>query len=369
MLEYKDLANHAQGEEKQKYLEQVQIEDINQMTMKILINSLYGALGNAMFVLFNETIARSITAMGRWTIILTSNNVQEYIQKLFKTEREIVIYNDTDSAYLNAEPIVDYFKTNRELSHDDIVNLLDNFYKKRIDPVVQDTIDQLARYTNAFQPEVQGADREVIGKAIFVAKKKYTMLVSDNEGVRYTEDSPYFKAQGLELIKGGTPDFSKKYLKEAIPVLMNKTESEIKEWFKQIKQDFMFWELDQIAKTQGVSKIYDPDWGKVINNRKVSIPFGSRTAIVSNKYIKENNLTDKFQLIQPGDKVKMLYLREPNPLNSDAFAFLEKDFAVLFREYIDYDKNFEKFFLAPLEIMTEALGINMKNNTEELDEW
>jgi hypothetical protein len=150
---------------------------------------------------------------------------------------------------------------------------------------------------------------------------------------------------------------------------MNNTEEEIKDWFKGVKEDFMFWDLDQIAKTQGISKIYDPDWGTIQNGRKVTIPFGSRTAVVSNNYIKENNLTDKFQLIQPGDKVKMLYLVEPNPLNSDAFGFLDKEFAILFRKYIDYDKNFEKFFLSPLEIMTEAIGINMKNNTEILDEW
>ncbi len=216
---------------------------------------------------------------------------------------------------------------------------------------------------------MQGADREVIGDALFVAKKKYAMLVYDNEGVGYTKENPYTKVQGLEIIKGGTPDFAKKYLKDAIPILITKSKQEIKEWFSIIKKDFMNWELDKIAKTQGVSKIEDENWGKVLNGRKVSIPFGSRVAIASNKYIEKHNLQQKFQLIQPGDKVKMLYLVEPNPLHSDAFAFLELEFAEMFREYIDYDANFYKYFLAPLELMTESMGIDLTINTEELDEW
>jgi DNA polymerase elongation subunit (family B) len=298
------------------------------MTMMILINSLYGALGNAKFVLFNETIARSITAMGRFTIILTSKNVENFIQKTFNTNEDIVLYNDTDSAYLNAQPIVDFFKSKRELTHEQTVNLIDKFYKTKIDKVVSDTIDQLSRYTNAFQPHVQGADREVIGKSLFVAKKKYCMLVYDNEGVRYTQDDPYIKVQGLELIKGGTPEFSKFYLKQAIPILMNKTEQEIRDWFNQVRDDYMNWDLDQIAKTQGVSKLEDEEWGKHKNGRRVSVPFGSRVALVSNDYIIKNKLTDKFQLIKPGDKVKILYMLVPNDLNnSDAFAFIELEFA------------------------------------------
>jgi len=370
MLKYKDLANKSSGDEKEKYLEMVQLEDINQQAQKILINALYGAIAHEGFILFHDKLARSITGMGRLTIKITSENVSDYMSKAFNYPKEkIWVYGDTDSAYLSAIPIVEHFNKKKTLSHEDTVNLIDGFYKKKIQPVVDKTIDQIAGYTNAFQPEVQGADREVIGSALFVAKKKYTMLVYDNEGVRYTEDSPYIKTQGLEIIKGGTPKFAKKYLYDAVPILLKENEDGIRKWFDDVKNDFMNWKLEDIAKTQGVSKISDPKWGTVQNGRRVSIPFGSRVAIASNNYITKHNLQNKFQLIQPGDKVKMLYLIEPNPLHSNAFAFLEGEFAELFRSFVDYDTNFEKFFLSPLEIMTEAIGINLKNNTESLDDW
>ena len=41
----------------------------------------------------------------------------------------------------------------------------------------------------------------------------------------------------------------------------------------------------------------------------------------------------------------------------------------LFKDYIDYDLNFEKFFLKPLEIMTGPLKFNVHKNTEALELW
>ena len=106
--------------------------------------------------------------------------------------------------------------------------------------------------------------------------------------------------------------------------------------------------LDNIAKTAGVSKIHDPNWGKVLNGRKVAVPFGSRTCVVSNRYIQDNNLEDVFTPLAPGEKVKVLYLTLPNPLNSEAFAYNDTRFADKFKEYIDYDMTFSKHFMKPL---------------------
>jgi hypothetical protein len=265
--------------------------------------------------------------------------------------------------------MVKYFRTKQKISSEQMISVIDTFYKKKIDPVVKKTIQQLGYRCNAFDPGVQGADREVIGKALFVAKKKYTMLVYDNEGVRYHFDSPYIKTQGLQLVAGGTPEFSKKYLKKAVPVLMNSTKQQIIQWFDTVKQDFMNWNLEDIAKTQGVSKIYDPDWGTMKNGRKISIPFGSRVAVVSNTYIQQHNLQNRFDLIKPGDKIKILFLHLPNPLKSEAFGFSDPRFAELFKDYIDYDLTFQKYFMKPLEIMTEAIGINLQQNAESLDDW
>ena len=60
---------------------------------------------------------------------------------------------------------------------------------------------------------------------------------------------------------------------------------------------------------------------------------------------------------------------EPNPLKSEAFAYNDIRFAEMFREHVDYDTTFQKYFVAPLQGMLDAVGIDINKNTQELDEW
>ena len=68
-----------------------------QMVAKILMNSLYGALGNAYFPLFNESIAQAITGNGRYFIRKLANYIEEALQTLHKSDKPYITYGDTDS--------------------------------------------------------------------------------------------------------------------------------------------------------------------------------------------------------------------------------------------------------------------------------
>ena len=68
-----------------------------QMTNKILMNSLYGALGNKSFPLFNESMAQAITGNGRYFIRKLSNYIEEKLQSLLPSKKEYITYSDTDS--------------------------------------------------------------------------------------------------------------------------------------------------------------------------------------------------------------------------------------------------------------------------------
>lgn len=71
--------------------------DTLQFTDKILINSLYGAMGNLGFILFNEKIAQAITGNGRYFIQLCANNINKVLSEKLGKEYEFVFYGDTDS--------------------------------------------------------------------------------------------------------------------------------------------------------------------------------------------------------------------------------------------------------------------------------
>ena len=273
----------------------------------------------------------------------------------------ILVHN---SIYYHFEPFVEKFEIeNPECTLEDKINFCDNFEKQTIQPLIKKCIDDFSSELHAFNKEAIGAEREIIAdETVFVAKKKYFSRVRDSEGVRYPLDNPYTKVMGLELIKSGTPPFSKKYIKNAIPMILDSTEDELKDWVNTIKTEYNKIELNQIASTNGVSNL---DY--VLGAK--GVPIGARSALVHNNYIEVHKLEDKFSKISAGDKTKRLYLIEPNPLGSNVVAFLDDKFIEMFKEYIDYDTNFAKGFMSPLEIMTTALKWDLQRTTASLDDW
>ena len=69
------------------------------------------------------------------------------------------------------------------------------------------------------------------------------------------------------------------------------------------------------------------------------------------------NLNLKYEQIQEGDKIKFLYLKEPNPLKENTIAFVAKlpnEFGL--EKYVDYELIFQKAFLDPLDNILKPIG-------------
>ena len=279
---------------------------------------------------------------------------------------DILVHN---SCYFTLQPIshVLYDSTDDNNTKADKI---DNFIKTKIDPVIEENNKEFCDFVNALDSTVVKAEREVIAdSAVFVAKKRYFMRVLDNEGVRY--ETPKIKRMGIEIVRSSTPSFSKKYLDDSINIILDKNNKDLLEWVKETKQLFTKQKLSEIAKTSSVSNLnYSLDKVQYDQNgRKISVPINSRAALVTNRYIEQNNLSNQFQPISPNDKIKILYMKTPNPLNSNVMAFIDNRFAEMFRQYVDFDENWDKFFLAALEIMTNPLNYDLGNQKEELDVW
>ena len=75
--------------------------DNQQMSIKILMNSLYGALGNRWFRYFDQRVAESITLGGQLSILWAERTVNKEMNKLMSTDDvDYVIAIDTDSLYI-----------------------------------------------------------------------------------------------------------------------------------------------------------------------------------------------------------------------------------------------------------------------------
>lgn len=315
-------------------------------------------------------MAAAITGNGRYFIQKLSNYIEEKLQSILPSQKEYIIYNDTDAAYYHIEPFMErYQEQNPNLPINEYVDWADNFEKKVIQPIIERCILDFATELNAYNHKVIGAEREIISDiAVFSAKKKYYARVRDSEGTRYSESDPKIKKMGLEVIKSSTPLWSIKKLEESIPKIFDGTETDLKAWVASLREDFKNAPLPEIAAVSSVKTVeYNPlDLDK--NGKPKSINIGTKSAMAHNNYIKANNIQHKYNLIQSGDKTKRLFLSVPNKFQSNIVAFTNESFTNEL-DCVDYDTNFEKGFLNPLQIMVESLGWDLNKKTETLDEW
>ena len=76
-----------------------------------------------------------------------------------------------------------------------------------------------------------------------------------------------------------------------------------------------------------------------------------------NHYLKQKQLHKKHPFIQEGEKIKFVYLIQPNPIRDSVIAMMEglpEEFGL--HDYIDYEKQFEKSFRGPLNEILKVIG-------------
>ena len=273
---------------------------------------------------------------------------------------DILVHN---SQYLTLKAVIDQYYDGDDdtLSK---VDWLDNFIKTELDPVIEKCNKELSSVLNAYEGGAIQAEREAIADVgVMLSKKKYYMRVYDLEGVRYNADDPYMKKMGIEIIRSSTPKFVKDYLTESLNIILDSNSDTMYDWLENIKKKFTSVPIADISKTTGVSKInYN------INDK--GVPINSRAAIAHNDYILSNKeLSNKYNIINAGDKIKFIYLKSNNPFNQNVIGYIDENFIEDFREYIDFDTCWDKFMVSPLNIMIAPLGWNMNKRTESLDEW
>jgi DNA polymerase elongation subunit (family B) len=86
-------------------------------------------------------------------------------------------------------------------------------------------------------------------------------------------------------------------------------------------------------------------------------PIHVRGSLIFNNLLKTHKLEKQYATIKEGEKIKFLYLKEPNTIQSNIISFSEnlpKEFDI--HKFIDYDTQFNKSFLEPLKIILTCLN-------------
>ena len=334
-----------------------------QLVRKIQLNSAYGAIGNQYFRFFDVALAEAITLSGQLSIQWIGDALNRVLNRLLETEGEdYIIASDTDSVYLRLGKVVDKsFKGERNSQK--VVDFLDRFCERVLTPIIQKEFALLADTMNAYDNKMVMGREVIAEKGVWTGKKRYMLSVWDAEGVRYK--TPKLKIMGIETARSSTPAYVRKALKTAIELVLMGEESALQQFVKQTESEFMSLPVEDVASPRsvsGMSEYSDPQ-----SVYRKSTPIAVKAALLYNHHVKRMKLHKKYREISEGEKMKFIYLKNPNPFHNTVIGFpvsLPKEFEM--EKYIDYKTQFETTFIEPLKKITEAVGWNYeKRNTLE----
>jgi DNA polymerase elongation subunit (family B) len=355
MLKFEQLEQDEKDPHKKKeYKTQITQLHNAQMAIKIAMNSLYGATANKYFLYYISEMAEAITTSGQLSIRYAQKSVNEYLNKILKTNNvDYIAYIDTDSIYVNMAPLIKSIFGTTNISRDVGEEFLDKVCSTKIEDAIAKGYEKLAKDMGAYRNAMSMKREKITDKTIFIAKKRYIMNALNSEGVHYAK--PKISVTGVESVRSSTPEVCRNKMEEAFRVFLNGTESDAQEFIENFRKEFMSLPAAEIAKTSGTDDIEKFMEGP--GRYKKGCPIHVRGAILYNGYLNKKGLTNTYETIRSGDKVKFIYLKMPNPLRENVISFpgyLPKELAL--DQYIDYDTQFEKVFLKPLEIVLEAIG-------------
>ncbi len=335
-----------------------------QLAKKVGLNSAYGAMGNEYFRFFDTRIAEAVTLAGQLSIRWIENHLNEYLNKLLKTDaQDYVIASDTDSVYLHLAPLINkIFKDTSDTNK--VITAMDKICREKLTPFIDQKYTELALYVKAYAQKMQMKRESLVDTAIWTAKKRYILNVYDEEGVRYAE--PKLKIQGLEAIKSSTPTACRDKIKEALKLIIKGDQDALHAYIQTFRKDFRGLAPEDIAFPRSVnglekhkSKAVATLAGVVLDTSKTAsgAPIQSKASLLYNHYLEAMGLEQAYQQIREGDKIKFIYLKEPNSFRSPVIAFplrAPKEFKL--SEIVDYEKQFDTAFIKPIKIILDAIG-------------
>lgn len=334
------------------------IYDIRQQAFKIILNSAYGCVGQQFFQFFSVDNAEAITITGQVINRGIEMWLNKYISELLGGDYKSRAFGgDTDSTFWCFNDFVTRYMS-AENDNYKIARFLDKLCQTKIEPkieeIIQETNDQLNFYSNNIH-----MSREVIAtKAVITGKKRYFMnvLVEDE---KYLSE-PKLKIKGIEVVSSNMPTACRDYLMGAIKIIINEDEDALIRYIRGVREDFYSKDAESVCEAISVNGLYKYVTASGRLDKTQTIPYNTRAAYNYNTMLTKLNMGKEKTHIKDGDKIKLLYLTMPNPLGDNVVAFPDKlpdEFDL--HDYIDYNKELEKFFIDKLKKITDSIGWRM----------
>jgi len=147
-------------------------------------------------------------------------------------------------------------------------------------------------------------------------------------------------------------------IKSALKIIINEDEISLNTFIQSFRENFMKLPPESIAYPRSCNNMKEYYNSSTIFSK--GTPMHVKGALVYNYILQREKLTNKYPLIQEGEKIKFLQIRTPNPYQSNVISFmttLPKEFDL--HNMINYDIMFDKSFVEPLTFILEKIGWNV----------
>jgi DNA polymerase elongation subunit (family B) len=346
---------------------EIQRCDTYQHSYKILLNSMYGYMGNPYAPMGDDDMAASVTLTGQAINTKNKELFMKYLTDNYgfsDTESEnSCIAGDTDSGMFSLQylekrgiPLKD---GNGDISKE-FLDICDS-----IEKYINDNISEWVVNTFRSKDSRIVYKREVIADAgVFLKKKHYVLHILDDEGLKVDK----FKYKGVEVVTGKMPKAIKPYVKEVIESLILDLDlKKSNEIFNEAYEVFKTLPYHSICHISGMNN-YE-EYSSKCDGLKMALkmPPALKAAYRHDYVVKQLNLGSKYPKFKSGDKVRYLQLKTPNKYNMETIAFhgqFPKEFEEIF--IVDKEKMFNKIFFAAIERFYEAVKWVLRKPSENL---
>jgi DNA polymerase elongation subunit (family B) len=284
------------------------------------------------------------------------------LEKLLKNDYELLLFDGNLIKDRGLNKMIDNGVFSSEIrwnwsNEQDFIHGVDHFryggyFKKCLDD-----------YANSFGVEnKEDFELERISESIInIAKKKYICHITYEDGIPF-ERLNYLYPKGVELVRSSTPAFARDKIVGIVKYLFSHPDTfNIKDLLKLVKnlrKEFELADIDDICMQSSVSK-YDV---KVLNDKSLPLQFvsGAHFAVKSAAHYnyllsKSKEYQQKYEFIKSGTKIKYFCCKDKSI--TDMFAYIRGSYPIEFAPQIDYDTQFEKSILSPINSIIEPLGM------------
>jgi len=261
----------------------------------------------------------------------------------------------------NVDGLLDGFQKRVIYNWENELEFIHGLDKFRVEKYFKNKLDDHAGKYNV--SNVEDFELEKISESIInLEKKKYIQHIRWEEGI-YHPPLSYFQPKGVELVRSSTPLFARDKdngIYKAVKYLFkNPDDFKIQDLIgiiKEMRRQFELADVNDIGGQSSCSKYEE----KVIDDKNnLEFVSGAHFAVKASGFHnfllnKHKNLQTKYEFIKSGDKIKYYYTK--NSINN-VFAFKRGEYPLEFAPEVDYDLQFYKVILKPINSIIKKLGL------------